>query len=189
MGRVWFRIYAPDLVSPEKHSYYIGTSSITEHGCSITKRIDSIQVYYDSTLKDLRRMIDCGLQPGSSNEESAYYMRPTTLRSEILFVGSNAPNVFQRDDRDRTRYGFAFLRQQQDNETGESLQDEKDTSHYDEDIDEVPQMIEVEDDPIVEIFGQFTLMDLIIVPLIFVHPSTNAVIDKNYLSRKHSSAD
>ena len=182
MGRVCFRIYAPSNSSQHgKHSYYVGNPIFTHGTTSVTERFESasVQVYHNTTLRDLRMMIDRGIRPEtkSNTNDVLYFMHPTRLRSEILLVAANADNLFQRDERDRTKYGFTSLRSKA-----------FDVMHSQDDLLEIsPNIIGVEDEPIVEIFGQFTVLDLIIVPLMFVHPSTNAIILSGKCSDKQET--
>lgn len=133
----------------------------------------SYEVKTDTTLNDLRRMIDCVHCKGLS--------RRSVFHSEIMFASSRAPNLFERDESHRSIYKFAIQK-----ENGENQKIDEDVH-----INTIKScnsnsnptrpnicLIEVEDDPLFEIFGNKLLVgvDIIVVPLMFVNPSTGEVI-------------
>mmetsp|Transcript_8592 Transcript_8592/g.11029 ORF Transcript_8592/g.11029 Transcript_8592/m.11029 type:complete len:161 (-) Transcript_8592:301-783(-) len=130
----------------------------------------SYEVKTDTTLNDLRRMIDCVHCKGLS--------RRSVFHSEIMFASSRAPNLFERDESHRSIYKFAI---QKENGENQKIDEDVHINTYNSNSNPTRPnicLIEVEDDPLFEIFGNKLLVgvDIIVVPLMFVNPSTGEVI-------------
>ena len=185
MTQAWLRLYAPTNLGQlftnkkNKHSFYLGDPHAINSGNGLSEKLECYQLASGTTLKEIRKAINLGILPNAaSSARTTFDMRPSTFRSEILFAASKIQNIFGRHESDRMKYMFAVLRESDEEERIELIDNgtrEKvvlqHTDKCEGDIFVTPQIIEVEDEPLTEIFGQVNTIDLVVVPLMVINPS------------------
>lgn len=175
MGRVWIRTYTyrKDPVKDGVHSFYVGRYEMG----GLSSKLATFQIYSDTTLKDIRQMIEYHMDKGM--------VRRSVLYSQLLHLMSMAGNPHSRPESDKLKYVFGTIRR--DQTATESLKSSisgfskqelnaEEECCYRNDVRNVPLIIqeEIEEEPLSEIFGD-SLIELIVVPLKLVRPGDSIV--------------
>jgi len=144
----------------------------------LSSKLATFQIYNDTTLKDIRRMIEYHMDKGMA--------RRSVLYSQLLYLMSTVGNPHSRPETDKLKYVFGTIRRNKEtpksstespkSEGNKHEFDMEEECRYRHDVNTIPLIIQedVEEEPLSEIFGD-SLIDLIVIPLLLVRPKDSIV--------------